>query len=204
MRKTCLLFLFTAAALFGQLDDNTITITANRQVTLQPDEIVFYVTVQAAETLGIDDVLAKLAGTGITTANLTSVFSDGNNTIDWAFTLGVPLSQVSATSAALAQLQQKSGISFSVQGAQVSKVLQQSQTCSQTSLIADAQTQAQALATAAGFTVGPVLAVSDGSGEQKPASVVFAAVGDFLFGTPAVATQPTCTAVVKFQLYAYH
>jgi hypothetical protein len=64
------------------------------------------------------------------------------------------------------------------------------------------------LAAAAGFPVGPVLAVSDGSTTPATVGVVTGQLFAVLLGTPSfyVATpQPiTCTAVVKFQLYRYH
>jgi len=206
------LLLFSAGAAFGQLDDNTITITATRQVTLQPDQIVFNLGVQAAETAGLDDVLAQLPGTGISAANLGSV-NGFLNMVAWDFTLKVPLTQASATTTLLAQLEQKSGgvVSFNVQGTQVSEALQQAQPCSQTALVADARSQAQTLAAAAGYTVGPVLAVSDGSGAQTPSSVPTYVYSNFIVGQFLAIEQnfvtgpPTaCTAVVKFQLYSYH
>jgi len=217
MRKALPILLLACAFAFGQLQTNTITITANRQVSLQPDQIVFGVQVVAPESAGIDDVVAQVAGVGISAANLTGVSSYFNGGLAWNFTLAVPISQVSATIASLAQLSQQSkqAVTFYVQGTQVSQALEQSQPCSQASLVSDARAQAQSLAAAAGFSVGPVLAVSDGSGSagQSPAAVVrYAFVGivstvsAFLELSSYVAPTPpiTCTAVVKFQLLRYH
>lgn len=213
-RLSALLFV-TATAAFGQLDDNTITVRATRQITLQPDQIVFYVRVATSATSGIEGAIAKVSGIGITPAQLTGVFSDTTDTIDWNFTLTAPLSQANATIAQLIQLQQSSGgaVSFGVQDMQVSQAAQQSQPCSQSALVADAQKQAQALASAAGLTVGPVIAVSDGGGATASASVV-TFIGASVSGIlPVISTRPdflfapsasACTAVVKFQLYAYH
>jgi hypothetical protein len=219
MRKLGLTLLLVCAPALGQLATDTITITANRQISLQPDEIVFGVQVSAADTAGIDDVLAMVPGTGIMAANLTGVFSNLDLSVSvtgitWIFALPVTLSQASATTTLLTQLERQSGqaVSFYVQGAQVSQALQQSQPCSQASLVSDAQTQAQNLAAASGFTVGPVLAVSDGSLAQQPASVVsfvgsFAVLGlvnSLVAVPPPFPSTPTCTAVVKFQLYRFH
>jgi hypothetical protein len=202
--------------LFGQTDENTITITAYRQVTLQPDQMLFGVSVTAAETAGLDDVLAMLPGTGITGSNLTGVFGFTGSAVAWSFQYAVPLAQSGATVALLSQLDKQSGdsITFSPEGTQVSQGLQQSQPCSQTALVGDARAQAQSLAAAAGYTVGPVLAVSDGTGMQAPSAVyanaesgVLTLVGtaanfeSFLSAAPAPAT---CAAVVKFQLFSYH
>ena len=215
MRKLSALLLLTAATAFAQLDDSTITVTATRRVTLQPDQMAFYITVNAPEGAGLDDVLAMLPGTGITSANLTGV-----SNVLWSFTLAVPLKQASATIALLEQLENQSreAVMFLVQGAQVSLALQQSQTCSETALVADAQSQAQTLAAAAGYTVGPVIAASDGSGVQMtPTGVIYSVLGtnvgfvgipatSVTYATPynAAPTATTCTAVVKFQLYSFH
>jgi len=212
MRNLGLILVLACAPALGQLATDTITITANRQVNLQPDEIVFSVEVSVDETAGIDDVLARVSATGITAADLTNVFSFGAG-VGWFFALPVPLAQASAATTLLTQPEQQSGqaVSFNVQGAQVSQALQQSQPCSQANLVADAQTQAQNLAAAAGFTVGPVLAVSDGRLAQQPTSVVEA--GRFAATIPLLSpyfvpllppSTVTCTAVVKFQLYRFH
>jgi uncharacterized protein YggE len=140
------------------------------------------------------------------------VYTDSSDTLVWNFTLAVPFSQISTTTTLLTQLGQKSSqtVTFYVQGTQVSPALLQMQPCSQASLVSDAQTQAQNLAAAAGFTVGPVLAVSDGTFAQQPGSVV-AVAGRFAAANISpffVAVLPpstsTCTAVVKFQLYRFH
>jgi len=211
-----LLVLFTVGVpAFGQLQTDTITITANRQVSLQPDQIVFSVTVLAAETVEIDDVVAQVAGAGISAGNLAGVSSYLNGDLAWNFTLAVPISQASATTTSLVQLAQQSNqaVTFYVQGTQVSQALAQTQPCSQANLISDAQAQAQSLAAAAGFSVGPALAVSDGSGQPTAVAgrvysylASFSTVGAFVaLDTFAVSTPPiTCTAVVKFQLLRYH
>jgi hypothetical protein len=184
-------------------------------VSLQPDQVVFNVQAVAPDSSGIDDVVAEVAGVGISAANLTGVSSYYNGGLAWNFTLAVPISQAGATTASLVQLaqQSKQAVTFYVQGTQVSPALQQSQPCSQANLISDAQAQAESLAAAAGFTAGPVLAVSDGSGGQASAVPVryafagsFSTLGAFLeLGSYAAPPQPiTCTAVVKFQLFRYH
>ncbi|HTS47100.1 MAG TPA: SIMPL domain-containing protein [Bryobacteraceae bacterium] len=216
MRKLFPIFLLAAVPAVGQLQTDTITITAVRQVSLQPDQVVFSVQVSTPETAALDDALAAVSGAGVTAADLTGVFTYNPNMLRWSFTLAVPFSQAGATIKTLTQIAQQSNgaVSVSSQGTQVSQALQ-SQPCSQASLISDAQAQAQNLAAAAGFSVGPVLAVSDGSGSagQSPAAVVrYAFVGivstvsAFLELSSYVAPTPpiTCTAVVKFQLLRYH
>ena len=208
MRKLLPVLLLAVTPALGQLQTDTITITATRHVSLQPDQLVFQVQVLAPETAGIDDVLVQLAGTGITPANLTGVSSFVKGQFEWEFRLTVPISQAGATVALLLQRE----VTFYVQGTQVSQALQQSQGCSQASLVSDARAQAQSLAVAAGFTAGPVLAVADGSSPQSPVAAArlglipnvltgaFISVASFVASTPPL----TCTAVVKFQLLRYH
>ena len=64
---------------FGQLDSNSITVTASRNASLQPDQAVFAVSVQSGISASLDDVLAALQGSGITAANLSSVSSVQQN-----------------------------------------------------------------------------------------------------------------------------
>ena len=220
MQKLFPILLLCCAAVFGQLQTDTITITAVRQVSLRPDQIVFNLQVSTPETAGLDDALTQLTGTGITATELTGVFTGLPNTLNWSFTLAVPFSQAGSTAKRLAQIEQQSkqAVTFYTQGTQVSQALQQSQPCSQASLISDARVQASSLAAAAGFTVGPVLAVSDGSLDEAPAAVArLGAIPNVLTGsfTGVVAfggvssllvlpPQPvSCAAIVKFQLYRY-
>ena len=133
---------------------------------------------------------SALAGSGITIANFnglyvySSLLSIPANTLTWFFTVPVAFSQMQTEVAALTSLQNliakmNDGLSlqFTVQGTQVSTQLQQSQTCSVQSLIATAATQAQALATAAGFRLGNIVKMSS-----------------------LTSSTPVCTMTVEFQL----
>ena len=221
MRNLLPILLMACPAAFGQLQTDTITITAMRHVHLQPDQIIFDVQVFTTATAGVDDALAEVPGSGITAADLTGVFTYNPNKLRWNFTLAVPFSQAAATTKLLTQIQQQSNQSVTVssQGTQVSQALQQSQPCSQANLISDARAQADSLAAAVGFSVGAALAISDGSLDQSPAAVArlgvfanvlsgaFTSVAVFVGVSSYVAQTPppvTCSAVVKFQLYRYH
>jgi uncharacterized protein YggE len=163
------LLLLVTAPVFGQLTPHTITISATSSTYLQPDSVVFGLSVTAGPATTLDQIVASLSSLGVTSSSLTSV----NNTSDppnlqWNFNLAEPLASLTATIGTLTKLEQtitqnNSGLtlSFSVEGTQVSQQLQQSQTCSNANLIADATAQAQQLATAAGLTLGPVLQLSN-------------------------------------------
>ena len=63
-------FLAASSAVFGQLDDNTLTITASRTMDVQPDQVIVGVYVNAPFDNTVDDILGALQGSGVTSANL--------------------------------------------------------------------------------------------------------------------------------------
>ena len=215
---------------FGQIDSNAVTVTASRNANLQPDTVLFSVTVTSGFNAGLDDILAALAGSGITAANLSNVSSQpgilsfnpgpgiitiqpAQSGLQWTFTLPVPLSKLKDTIASLTTLQQTiaqknpgMSMTFSVQGTQASP-----QQCSTPDLISDARAQAQKLANAAGVSVGPIIGVAD-AGSSSVTAVAASRIptplaGDFsalVVNTPLFAIAPTlplnCSLVVQFRM----
>jgi len=210
------LFLTSASLVFGQLDSDTVTIQASRSVNLPPDQIVFSVSVSAGPNTSLDQIVAALSNSGITTANFVGVTggTDNQSPIQWLFTLAAPVTKIKATIASLTALQQSiannnSGItlSFQVQGTRFSPESIQSQTCAAKDLVSDAQTQAQNVAAAAGLYVGPIVAISDGSSAMPTFT---ARAGDFFVGNSIYTTglwfdptPPGCYIEVKFKLLRY-
>lgn len=213
------LMMLLASPAFAQLDSNSITVSVSRSSTVQPDHVVFAITVQSGFSTSLDDVAAALQGSGITAASFAGV--NGNNpspylqpTLSWTFTLSVPFAKQKDTVTSLTALQQtiaqaKSGLtlSFTVAGTQVSTQALQSQTCSLSGLISDAQTQAQSIAAAAGVTVGPVLALSSATSSPAstpiPAAINFVgALSSSVYVSPNVYAPP-CGLTVKFGLFRY-
>jgi uncharacterized protein YggE len=193
------------------LDSNSITVSASNSVTLQPDQAVFSLSVTSSFSSGLDDVLAALQGSGITAANLSGVTTQNEIAVissgpggqipppmlTWSFTLTGPLTNTKATVASLTTLQQNIAkanngltLSFSVIGTQVSQQLAQSQTCSISALLTSATTQAQALASAGGVTLGAILALS-----SSTSNVVVAPSNPYSSPTP-----PPCAITVKFNV----
>jgi len=233
MRLLCLFALLVASASIAaaQTDSNSLTITASRSLAVQADQLVFAVTVNSSLNTGLDDVLAALAGLGVAAGNLQSVYSytDSSNqaTLDWTFTLPVGISEAKTTITLLEGLRQTIGtkspgltLSYQSQGTRVSGPLQNSQQCSLPDLIGDARAQAQRLVSgSAGLSVGPILALSDGSSDtvQGPnyaigingavqgfSFVIVGSYASFLLGSTAVVASPqNCTVVVKFSLLHY-
>src|SRR5271163_3124065 len=157
MRKLTLLFLLLAAVpVFGQLENHTLSISANRSIYLQPDQVLFGLTVTSSVTTSLDQVVAALSGLGITDASLTGEFSTNPTTLIWSFSYTAPLSSLSAAVGSITKLQQTIAqsnggltLTFTVEETQVSQQLRQEQACSNSDLIADATAQAQKLAAAA-------------------------------------------------------
>jgi hypothetical protein len=203
-------FLLAAAPLFAQLDSHTLAISATRSITPQPDQVVFGLSVSSAASTTLDQVVGALSGLGITNANLTGI---GNLVpFQWGFTLMAPVSNLTATIGSLVKLEQTIGqnnsgltLTFTIQGTQASQKVQQS--CSTADLIADATAQAQKLADAAGFMLGPILRVSTvpvaqtyavPNIDERLGSFISGDFSEFLLGY--LASPVTCTLLVKFQL----
>jgi hypothetical protein len=187
------LFVIFGSLAFGQLDSNSVTVTATRNLTAQPDQAVFSLSVTSDLKTTLSDVLTALQPAGVTIANFSgvntlNVYLDNQPQISvvWAFNLVAPLTKTSDTVATLSALESsvpkanpKLTLSFAIQGTQVSSQLQQSQTCSTADLISDARTQAQTLATAGGRTLSGILALS---------------------GSTQASGYPACSLTVKFAL----
>lgn len=210
-KRLAVAFLFITPGLFGQLDSNSVTVTASSNATLQPDQATFAIQVASPLNTTLDEVVGALQGSGVTAANFTgitpqaSILVPGQTplapVIIWDFTLSAPFSKIKDTVAQLTTLQQSiakqnRGLSliFNVQGAQISQRLQQSQPCVLADLIAKARVQAQNLASAAGFTLDVIQAMSSTvatsvSGPGQGSSV-----------SPLGAAAAPCTVTVKYGL----
>jgi uncharacterized protein YggE len=210
-----IVFAMSASLLFGQLESNSITVTASQSNNVQPDQVLFAVYVSSGINTSLDDVLAALKPSGIVMANFSGVAN--NNTVavtgsqpqqpmlQWAFGLPVPFAQMKATVAALTSLQQgiaqaNSGLtlSFSVQGTQVSAALQQSQTCNIPSLLGAATTQAQALASAGGLTLGSILAMSGNTASPSASPAPESVFQSGTFVSALLTVPQNCALTVRF------
>jgi hypothetical protein len=220
MRKSYLVLAFLTSAwlLSAQTDSNSITVVVSRNTSLQADQAVFSVSVISGLNASFDDVLGALQGSGVGLANFTGVSTSPPlvftgipiaiappnptpvPTLQWSFTLAVPLSKIKDTIGTLTSVQQNVAkknngliVTFQVQGAQVSPQAQQSQTCALPDLIADARAQAQKLADAAGMGVGVILAMSSAT----------STAGSYSFLGFAPVPLPNCTLTVKFALQRF-
>jgi hypothetical protein len=197
MLKFGSLFLLPFLA-FAQLTPNSITVTASRDAGARPDTVRFGVSIAAATTATMDDVIAAAQGSGASAANFSGVsYYSSNNSlpVTWRFSTAAPLSELKARIGLLTALEnslakdRKFDLSFSVQGSEVSA---QAQGCVMLDLISDARAQAAKIASGAGMTVGAVQAISG--------AVTSSAASTGGIGGVATVLTPTCSITVKFAL----
>jgi uncharacterized protein YggE len=187
---------------FGQLDSNTLTVSVSQAVDLQPDQVVFGITVTSPASTGLDEVTASLKNAAIKFSSVTS--SRDQATLIWFFTLAVPLSKLAATAAQLTT--QK--VEFTVQSSQAEQVPQ----CSVPTLMSAARAQASNLADAAELVVGDVLTLSSVNPSTATVRVSIPSAAFRLGAIPSVAqffpipsaVRANCSLTVKFKLLRYH
>jgi hypothetical protein len=217
------LLILSVPAAFAQLDSNSVTVTATRSMSQQPDQVMFAVSVQSGLNTSLDDVVAALQGSGITAANFVGLSLSPSllyvgmpvipSTIvappmQWVFSLPAPLTKIKDTIAMLTALQQSIAkqntglmLSFNVQGTQVSTQAQQSHVCPTSDLLADATTQAQKLASAAGLSLGSVLAMAGGTSVSGSVGTSVSIAAVLSFAPPVLPS--VCSMTVKFALLRY-
>jgi hypothetical protein len=224
--RTIAFLLICTASCFAQLDDNTVTVTATRDVVLQPDQAVVTVNLSTAADAGLDDALTILDGTGFNASDLVSAntyqYYDGTLT-NWQFSKALPFSGLKALLPRIATIQQSHGQNDSIAyvfdyyvSSQPSQAAQQAASvCPIPTLVADARAQAQQIATAAGARIGSVVSMSQGDASSMP-SVGLPAYGPMqgvILGVPPQAEfsnllvssrpaslPPGCSLMVRFQL----
>lgn len=202
---------------------NTITISASRTATAQPDQVLIEVNVISGLTSGLSDINTALASAGITGASFTGVSTEsiyGSNSqvqsvLQWFFTVTTPLAQVSSTLTQLAAAEQavtkqNAALSLSYYILTLQTSQQAQPVCNEAGLAADARAQAQAVAAAAGVGVGAILNLSDQASPTPYAafivdpvtSVSSGAYTSFLYSNVVAQSiqSPSCSILVQFQL----
>jgi hypothetical protein len=210
--RTILLLLACAAACLAQLDDNTVSVTVTRIIALQPDQATISATVTTPTAAGLDDALPGIAAAGFTAADLTYVNTSGPGT-NWQFSKAVPFSDLKTVLPALATAQQSvssrtNAVSLSYfVGSQSSQAAEQAPAnCPVPTLFADAQAQAQLLATISGGRLGAVVSLSQASsangtisGYFFDSSALFAPL-QLLPLTRVIPAASPCSLTVQFRL----
>lgn len=218
--------LLAGSPVLGQIDSNTLTIATARTVNFPPDQAIVAVHVQSTLNSGLDDVVAALAGAGITAANLDNVSTRSQDSpstpmLDWTFAAPVSFAKLKSFSASLKALQQtigrnNSGMTLTFYPISSQWSAEAQPPCPFQDLVAGARVQAQKVAGAAGLGLGPILSLSDdptGVGGSVPTSAyrlsaiqinfVSGAIFSNLLLYPTAAPASTCSLAVKFQLLRY-
>jgi uncharacterized protein YggE len=206
MSKPLALLLLSAAFAAAQTPPNSITVTASREVTVQPDQVVFAIDVSTGLSANRDEVIGALRGAGIT-ASFSGVRSvqqylprggQAETSLYWSLTYSDALSNLkaaidalSAAQKSIAQTKIGFAMTFGIRNTEVSPKAQQAQACSMADLIADARAQAQKLAAVAATGAGQILAISGATSGPEPGI----ASG---FAPPTF--SPACSLTVKFAL----
>jgi uncharacterized protein YggE len=219
--RLAILLLAASATAFGQLDDDTLTVTATRTTSLAPDQAAITIYFSGPAASSLDDALAALQGSGVAASDLAYVTStDGASPfLQWVFNRTVSFSQLKATLAALDSIQSavaKKGafsVSWFVQGTVSPAAQQATALCPLPAMVSDARAQAQRVADAAGVKVGPVVSLS----QAQPGGLVPVPVfrsGEFVSATGFVSnpfrlgvissspppTGSSCGITVQFKL----
>ncbi|HEY7334870.1 MAG TPA: hypothetical protein VH639_08300 [Bryobacteraceae bacterium] len=192
----------------GNPGPHTVTITASRTANAAPDQVQIQISATSGVGFGVDDIEKALTQAGISGATLAGVTTgytyDGQGQsafLQWSFILTAPLATLKNTigqllSAQAALSKQKSGVGLSFSGGLLEVSAQSQPACPTSTLIVDATAQAQALASAAGASVGPVNAISG------PPAIGAVRAGDF--GAPfsgILTLTAACSLQVQFPLY---
>lgn len=173
----CVIIGILPVLVYGQVTNNSVTVTASQSITAQPDQAIFSVVVSSGFDKNLSDIVGAVQSAGIAAANFTglsivqgvllkgAVPTNAQAAVQWNFQLLVPIAKMKDTTSVLAGLaqtipQNSSGLSlaFTVVGTQVSS--QQIASCSLPDLLTQARTQAQQLSSAAGLTVGAIQGIT--------------------------------------------
>jgi len=218
------ILLATAAAAFGQLDTNTITITASSTPSAQTSNATVQVNVSLPEVSTLQDAVNVVQGAGFTADNFTNVSSSyylyldllpapatAAPTVDWTLSRTVSATEVPSVVAALeaATKKQPSGtVSYSVSNAAAPPP-----DCAYTGLVGAAQSQARKVADAAGVKLGGIVSIEQGTQTQLAAG--FAVFDPFtgvlgstfllqarvaVIQTQLISPSPSCSVTVQFQI----
>jgi uncharacterized protein YggE len=152
----------------GQITASSVTVTATQSATAQPSQALFLVTVYSLLSTSLADAAASVSSVGITPSNLSNVQSvplpnaSSPQPLAWTFQLIAPFSSQKTIATALAGLQNSisqnnSGLALSFS---VSSYGDSVASCSLSSLVTNARSQAQALAAAAGQPLGAIVGLT--------------------------------------------
>jgi uncharacterized protein YggE len=171
--KSALCFLLFSALLHGQTD--ALSVTATKTVDLAPDEMTFNVVVLADQDTTLEQVLQVVKAAGVTANNLGGVGSSqfgpspNQSRLVYQFTLTTPLTKFKDaldgfTAVRRGLLANSSSMELQTNVIAITPTeaaREQARLLATTDLIADARKKADALAKAAGLTLGPIVGIGE-------------------------------------------
>jgi uncharacterized protein YggE len=173
--RTLVLILAIAVAAFAQVDG--IATSGTRTVTLSPDEVTFNITVVTDINSTLEQAVAAVQDAGVTSKHLLGIASSEEYygpqplsrtpRLAYGFTITLPSSKLKETTdkleAARRRIAADSGgdVVFTLYVNATEKAVQEARQRLVTELLAEAKTNAQFLANAAGLTLGNLLNVSE-------------------------------------------
>lgn len=184
LRSAVISCLFFTAMLYGQTD--ALSVTGIKSVDLTPDEVTFNVVVLSDQDATLDQVLEAIKDSGVTARDLGGVGSSQfgpsptQSRLVYQFTLVRPLAQFKDTldkftAARRSLLANNSTMELqtnvvSIQASDAAR--EQGRQQATADLIADARKRADALAKAAGVTLGSIVGINEpvlaGAGPNNP------------------------------------
>ena len=213
MKRLILLAAALGPIAFGQLDSNSLSLTVSRSAFVQPDQAVFGIGVAASPDVTLTEILTGMQKVGLRSENLLGIETmfpanrggPGPLQWSWQFSLPVPLANIGETLFTLLSLQRSADtanrglqLSFALNGIQASPASVAAQQCPLSDMIAEARSQGQKMASAAGSTLGPLLAIGEAPTPVRAAAQFV--VGSASFQSPVASPVATCSISVKFRL----
>ena len=166
-----LLLFGLASVAYGQLDANSVTVTASRTLSSPVDQLVYQVAACGPLSSTLDDAVAQVRSLGLTAADFNNVGTSTSGPLQttvlcWSFNLAFPFAKSKATLDALGaavSTAAKNGWNLSSYFSTTQSSASAQASCPLPDLMADARLRAQKLASTAGLGLGPVLSVSGGT-----------------------------------------
>lgn len=172
-KKSAVCSLLFSALLYGQTD--ALSVTATKTVDLAPDEVTFSVVALVDQDTTLDQVLQMVKDTGTAAKDLGGIGSSqfgpspNQTRLVYQFTLTTPLAKFKDTLDRFAAVRRSLAASSSTAELQTNAVAiapaeatrEQARLQTTPDLIADARKKADALAKAAGLTLGPIVGIGE-------------------------------------------
>lgn len=199
--------------MFAQPADQAVTASASRTITIAPDEAVYQIAVSAGFGTSLEVLLNMLRPVGVREEHLVGLSASSSSiiavgpellgprepVINWQFLLTTPAAAFRETVDRLEAVRSRRpegvlSLDFSASLAASGRSVEQARQPVLAELIAEARRKAEALARASGFSLGPILLISEG---LSPTASPLGIVGGLVPGEPS-SIRVTLTVNLRF------